>query len=68
MNNANVHAIARRRAHELREQAIDHAWESLRSAVRYAARLARHQRLRGRSVAAAAVQPAEVARVHRCGA
>ena len=67
MNHANIHTLARRRAHELREEAIDQAWESLRSAVRYAARLARHRRLRGRSVGAAAVQPTEVARVHRCG-
>ena len=68
MNNANVHAIARRRANELRDEAIDHAWEALRSAVRYAARLARHRRQRSGSVRAAAVQPAEVARIQRCGA
>lgn len=68
MNNADVHTLARRRAHELREQAIAQAWQSLRSALRHAARLARHQGLRRRSVAAAAVQAPEVARVHRCGA
>jgi hypothetical protein len=65
MNNTHLHDIARRRAHELRDEAIDRAW---RAAVRFAARLARHQRLRGASVRAAAVQPAEVPRVHRCSA
>ena len=68
MNQADIHTLARRRAHALRDEAIDRAWDALRSAVRYAARLARHRRLRGRSVAAAAVQPTEIARVHRCGA
>lgn len=65
MNTIPLHDLARRRAHELREEAIDRAW---RAAARFAARLARHEHLRGRSVRAAAVPPAEVARVHRCSA